>query len=317
MRSIYLGALAGVVEIPEAIPLWEATGSTWTDAAGQTWDLVDGTSGVVLLDTGIRGLTMPPIRQLKRTSPSIAGSRRRGQSVDERTVFWPLLVAADGSRNWLDLDGDFWDSLHPEYPGTWTISPPGREPRTMVLRFADDGDHAFEIDPAYAGFASYGVTLTAEQPFWRGTAIRRTFEAGATSDNYFGGLAGLGPPYLISSASGMANATVDNPGDEPAWPIWTAYGPFTAVTLGVGARTIVVPFTLTAGQWLKVDTNPEAQTAVDSLGASRTKDLGGATRFAAIPARGSSPLTVTMTGTGTVDVEITPQYYRAWSGAAA
>jgi hypothetical protein len=93
--------------------------------------------------------------------------------------------------------------------------------------------------------------------------------------------------------------------------------------MGVGDSVVEVPFTVADGKALVVDTDPRVQTAIEydytagdpptlTNPVDRTADLDGAVDFAAIPAGGTSPLNVSITGDGTVRIELVPLYWRAW-----
>ena len=61
---------------------------TWTGGDGSSWDLTRRSDGVWLMP-GFRGLRMPPLDRFVSDSPSVDGSRWRGNRVLEREVFWP------------------------------------------------------------------------------------------------------------------------------------------------------------------------------------------------------------------------------------
>lgn len=288
---------------------------TWT-AAGQVWDLLSPASGVRILQ-GLRGLTMPPVKHYRDTSPALAGSRWRGSRTEQREVFWPLLVKANDGPSWVELDRELWAGLHPDVTGVWSVVAPSRSRRALTMRLDDDGDAGHPADPVSAHAAVYGLTFVAEDPYWRGDDIVRSWTT-ATGSDFFGGAA-KAPPFIISPASTVSTATLTNPGDVPAWPVWTVYGPATAATLGIVGQTVTVPFTIASGKALVVDTDPRAQTAYlyDVSGGElvnpveRTGDLG-AVGFAAIPPGESVTLSLALTGSGTIQCRISPGYYRAW-----
>jgi hypothetical protein len=323
MPGIFLAAPA-FESLPHDVPVWTGSDMSWLDWQGNVWDLCTGRSGVVLLGAGVRGLTMPPIIRYSQKSPAVSGSRWRGFITDEREIFWPLKVFKDtGSQDWLNHDRKFWQSMRPDKTGVWQVAQPGGEVRSLSCRFVDDGGQAFDTLPEMHGWATYGVSLVAEQPFWSGPTEVRTWST-VTGANFFGGVdAGEGAPFYITSSNAASTATVSNPGDVPSAPVWVVHGPSTLVKVGVGASVVEVPFTVASGEWVVIDTAPTAQTALFgsalddagkpllSAGVDRTADLG-AVNFASIPAGESVPLTIQITGAGMVELNLTPQYYRAW-----
>lgn len=326
MGGIFIAA-PQVVALPEAFEKWTANRHTWL-FEGQTWDLSDGASGV-WLHAGARGMAMPPIQRYPRKSPAVAGSMYGGSIADEREVFWPLEVCSgDDSQAWLDHDARWWSTMRPDRTGVWRITQPSGVYRDLTVRFASDGDPSFDVAPELFGWHLYGITLVAEQPYWRGEPIHREWSQSETPENFYGGgsvsIRGYGPPYHITPGATMGTARITNPGDVPAEPVWRIYGPSTSVTVGVGALTVTVPFTLAAGEWVYLDTAPTDRRALfgtdvdpdgrpDLVGAeNRTQDLAASTAFGRIDPGQEMPVAVTMIGSGRVECEINPHYYRAW-----
>ena len=298
----------------EASP-WGELEVGWTGWDGSTWVLSSPDSPVWLTPGGTRGLNMPPVDRFTSSSPAVAGARWRGYRVGERSVFWPLFVYGDSTAEWRDVDRAWWATMRPDAPGTWTVGQPDGTRRYLTCRYDGDNDHVFTRDPFGVGWVLYGIDLVAEDPFWRGELVRRTFTAAASAP-FYGGTGGTGyaPPYVISPNTSTATATMPNDGDEPAWPRWTVNGPFTTATVGVAGQSIGIPFSLPAGKWLAIDSRPDRLTAVDSDGVDRVDDLG-AVSFGAIPPGAEVPVSITVPGSTsatTVEVEIEPLYYRAW-----
>lgn len=307
MPGIILAAPTTAPQFAGMTQQWTHMGHTWTGWDDSVWDLCGDASGVVLL-SGVRGLTMPPADRYASASPAVAGSRWRGHRVAEREVFWPVKVWADaGSAAWLAYDRAWWNTMRPDKLGTWAVTQTTGETRSLRLRFVDDGQHSVQVDPGLIGWERYGITLVAEDPYWEGEPISRTWET-ATPDEFFGTGA---PSFFISSGNTLDNAKITNPGDVEAWPVWTLNGPITAAEVGVGGESIEVPFAVADGSSLTIDTDPRAQTAITSAGVDRTEDLGEV-GFTAIPAGASIPLALAVTGAGSVSVSVTPRYYRAW-----
>jgi hypothetical protein len=315
MPGVFLGAPSGVVLPPEDLTPWTHNLHTWTDYEGTEWDLCRGLSGLLLL-AGMRGTGMPPITRHTSVAAGLHGSRWRGMDVVERDVFWPLKVFENGgSQEWIDHDGRFWRTLHPERTGIWTVTQPNGVSRSLTCRFDTDNGKAWDIAPERIGWTHYGISLVAEDPFWKGEPILRTWGP-AEEQPYYGGTGGggMGPPYYISSGSSAATAEIANPGDVEAWPTWTVYGPATSATVGVGSETVSIPIALDAGEWVRLETSPYAgdvsQRAIDNTGADRTLELGSA-RFAWVEPGASVALNVAIVGTGLVEGRLQPSYLRA------
>jgi hypothetical protein len=304
---------------------WASGTHTWT-AGGRTWDLSTGAQGV-RLQAGVRGLNSPEFIRYTSESPAVSGATYRGYRASERDIMWPLWVFnGDGSAEWLQVDREFWASLHPDRTGVWTYISRDGVTRTLTCRFVSDNGKTYDDDPGLFGWQFYQVSLVAEDPFWRGTAIRKRFGAASESTPLYGPLEDPGAPsYYIGGQFNLDSGKVSNPGDEPAWPRWELHGPFTAAEVGIGGKSIEVPFTVADGEWLYIDTAPSVRsallgTAVDDngnavLGAGTETDMSsdlGDVAWAAIPPGEDLPLDMTMTGTGHIWIEIAPAYHRAY-----
>lgn len=293
-------------------------GMTWTTQDGVVWDLISGDDGLLLTPDGVTGLYMPPIDRFTTESAGVDGSSWRGMRVKEREVFWPLFVYSDsGSTEWVNHDRALWRGLQPDKVGTWTVTDPSGAPRSLRIRFKSDGDHAIGRDPSQAGWAAYGITLVAEDPYWSGVRVVRSWSSGISQDFFNTGAA---PPFFISVPSSISSATMPNDGDVEAWPVWTIFGPTTSVTVGLNGRLISIPFTIPAGKALIIDTDPRAQTAWDAnvvsgVAVPTVVELTGSlgvTDYAPIPAQAQVALSLTMVGTGSVQASIIPRFYKAW-----
>lgn len=293
---------------------WTSSQHVWR-VGEETWDLSNGDRGAVLL-AGVRGMNMPPIQRYSQKSAAVPGSRWRGSITDEREVFWPVDVFGGGnSTDWRDIDAAFWESMNPDRTGVWTVTSPAGVSRSLTLRYSDCPDED-DISPELLGWKTYGITLIAEQPYWVGERITRSWDKGGEQIGFFGP-EGAGPPFYIAPSATLDTATFSNPGDVEARPVWTIFGPTTSVVVGLNGKTIQIPFTIADGQWLRIDTNNTDQRAMlgtgDVLpdkGTDRTSSLGQVA-FGDIPAGGEVPLSLSMTGTGKVQVDLDPLYYRA------
>jgi hypothetical protein len=285
---------------------------TWTGHDGTVWDLTGWTGGVSL-QAGARGFTMPPLDRFANASAALPGSHWRGWRAQDREVFWPVRVFSDaGSQAWVEYDRAFWATMRPDKVGVWQVVQLSGEARRLSLRFVDDGQAAFATLPALVGWTVYGITLVAEQPFWEGDTIARTWAVDDPTP-FFGGVAnGSGPTFYISSGSQVTNAQISNPGDVDTYPIYTAVGPFTSLSVGY-AGNLVTLGSVASGQTRIVDTRPDHLTVVDQNGVDKWSELGSSAQFGApIPPGDPVPLSLSMVGAGSITASITPRFYRAW-----
>ena len=279
----------------------------WVGWDESVWDLTGDASGVRLMP-GVRGLGPVKHTHWRSQSPAVAGSRWRGAVADARDVFWPLFLFNDqGSREWVEYDRAFWRTLDPRKTGTWVVELPDGSTRSLTLRFEDDSQPEWELDPILAGWTTYGIRLTADDPFWAGETVRRSWQEQARRD-FLPAAAGEG--YYVSSGSTLGSATLTNPGDVDAHVKWTVRGPFSSVSVGVGGALVTAPITAVEGQTLVIDTDPAVQAAFLD-GTDVTAQLTSA-EFGVLPPGEAVPLSLTMAGTGIISAEFTPRYLRAW-----
>lgn len=297
-----------------AVPGWNRVRSTLTSWDEKVWDLTNPDMGVFLTRGDVRGLGHTKFEHHRDESPAVAGALYRGTSFGPREVSWPVHLFHDGSsREFVERDRAWWKSLHPRHEGVWTVEVPGVSKRHLRVRCEGDGGWAPQGDPTFFGWATYVVALQADQPFWYEELEPKVFE---TSDplTFFGTGDPGAPLFNISKSNTLASATITNPGDEPAYPIWTLYGPFESASVTVGGLTIEVPFALNEGEWLRLDSTPTELTAFDNEGNDRFTELGEA-EWGAVPEGGTSALDIVITAEAPgakVMVELTALYHRAW-----
>lgn len=280
---------------------------TYVGADGSEWVLTSPSSQVRLLP-GMRGLEAGPIDRWTSEAAGIAGARYRGHRALPREVFLPVYITGQGSEDWLAVRRAWDAGLSPDTEGQLVAVVAGQR-RTLPCRWSET-EAGWSRDPLYAGKAVLGEKLIADGAYWQGEDVVRQWIAEDPADFF---MAADGVLHITPSNT-LGSARMDNPGDVAAWPVWTIAGPFDEASLGVDGAEIEVPFAMTAGQWLRIDTRPDRQTVVDHTGADRVADLG-AVAFRRIPARMSAPVTIEATGTSagfSAAASLTPLYRRAW-----
>lgn len=282
----------------------------WEAWDGTNWSLSDQESGLVLM-RGARGFGRVTQDNHRDEHASLAGSRYRDFRVTNREIFLPIHLFSDGDSDaWVKHNRAFSRTMRAGTTGWIHMVHPDGEHRKIEARYDKGMEEAYELDPAFYGWATYGIYLTAEQPYWESAdPISKSW--GTDEPVYFfGGEAvdGLGPPFGIANMQNLSTATITNPGDAPASPVWRVYGPSDSASVGVDGRTIGVPFPLLAGESVTIDTRPQEQTAIREDGTDVTDQLSSF-NFAEIPAGSSVPLDIELTGLGgRVEVELVPLY---------
>lgn len=325
-----MGFAYAIPYIPPAppAPAFRGLALSWIGCDGSEWELTRPAAGL-FLRPGVRGLQLPQFERQSSSSPSVAGSRHRGSSTKDRDVFWPLyLYSDDGSAGFMERDRAFWRSLDPDVEGTWAAVTPDGGKRTLGLRLIG-ADDDMQMDPIKRGWAKYGINLLADDPYWVGETVRKSWSQGdlrnfyVTADDITASAYPADTIHYLSSGGALGSATFSNDGDVPAYPVWTVIGPTTAVSFGVGGADIIVPFAIPAGYAVQLDTDPvngqvlwygawDPVAKVITNPVDRTPELNPASAFVAIPRGQDRPLSIAMTGTGTVIAEVRNRYRRAW-----
>lgn len=299
---------------PEIATPWMGLGHTLTGTNGDTTDLSDVESGIVLYHAAISGVGMPKYEVYRSSGPALAGSRYRGTRVLERPVEFALLVHSDDStEGFLETDRRVWDLIgDPSQPVVWRVALPDGTWRELTMRYADVDD-AFERDPLYDGWVLYQLQFTADDPYWYGPAIELPFISSPPQD-FFVSTGSTTNLFYISQALTTSNVEVHNPGDVDAHVTWTAIGPlsnldFVLQSDGMTDGELGLPDVI-GGDTLVVDTDPRVATAwLDGVDITEQVDPYDPR---AIPAGGTQKLIVALTGTGTLIASIRPRYRRAW-----
>ncbi|KQN99701.1 hypothetical protein ASF21_12905 [Arthrobacter sp. Leaf234] len=313
----------------------------WEGWDGSIWDVCDRRSGVFLL-SGLRGLGQPTGVRFRNSPPGFHGSQHRGTRWNEREVFWPVKTWHEGKgTQFIERDRAFFDTMDPERVGRWVVvQPDGGEERHLELRYDPEKsvDDGVETIPSLQGWARYALYLMADQPFWVGKPSVKSFDPPRPEDPFFD----PNGPGLFNIGQGFttANASIDNLGDVESYGRWYVDGETAAgAWVGVGSRTIAIPFAVPAGHCLVIESDPTkigavlyqlspAQAAlspadrmkpservfgVDLINpVNRSKQLGASPDFAPVAVGRRVKLAVNFEGNGVVELNLPSLYKRAW-----
>lgn len=286
---------------------WIGVTVIWEGADGSVWDLGTGGGGAVLQRSGTEGMHDPVITKYSSKSRVVPGNRPRGWRTEEREVFWPILVYSNESAaEWKRRYRNFFQSIHPENPGTWRIGHGGIF-RELKLTGVYGSGHEFQHDPLIFGWEKFGLTLEAHQPYWEGEALELGPWRQPETGPFFA--PDGSPDFFISSSTEIGRASINNPGDVEAWLVWKAVGPLSEIEIGIGDAVAQVPFELAIGEELLIDTDPRHQTGTLN-GVDVTKQLG-LLPYAAIPPGTDVEVHVEAAGDGEVSASLIPLYFRA------
>lgn len=290
---------------------------TWIGTDGTEWDLTNPDDGVFLVQENIEGLHHPPMDIIGRQSPMLPGSSFHGYRITERPVVWPLYVYSDeSSMHWVELDRALWASLKPGREGTWRVTLPNGDTRQLRMRIQAT-PQGFERDPVRFGWHKYAVEAVADiNPFWTvpteiyGTKI--TWRDGAGKD-FFNSPTGA-PPFHITESSVESIKSYTSPGDEDVWPTITITGPMASVDFRIGEQEFTVACNLNdQTSRFVIVTDPRYFSVTDDRGRNRIRDVT-TWSFEPLPAGVEQEISVTPHGDGggSVVMDVSPLYYRAW-----
>lgn len=272
---------------------------------GSIWDVTDGRNGVFLMPEGIEGMGMPDIVNYTFNSPVVHGVEWEGWRATGRDVHWVIGIFEDTTEEFIQAKTDFWRLFRPGKTMRWEIILPNGQTFNLTVRFKSDDTSIYARDPVKLGWAIYGITCFAEQPFWEGDPVRVSFQTKTESD-FFGG--SYGPDFFISSSSDITTATLNNPGDVETYARWEIRGPFTSATVGLDGFTATVTGG-GVGDVFIIDTDPTELTATKN-GVDIMASLGSFD-FAPIPPGEDVVLSLAMNGTGDITASFTPLYLRS------
>lgn len=306
MTGTYPSVVRGMpyVPPPPPIPDWRGYAHTWIDHTGRRWPLTDEDSATLLLP-GVKGLDDPETDLHLVEHAGVAGSRYRGSRTLARTVVWQVMVeTGKSSIEWLQLARDFKAAFRPDRTGTWEAVAPDGQRRYLKCRLRSKA-HVYEYDPAFAGYAVYDIEMVAEDPYWRGDPIKKSW----TGTVPRGLIPPKGEPLVpldFGSSATFEGASIPNPGHVAAWAQWTLTGPLEDVRLRVAGGELGCP-DLAEGQVLTIDTDRRASSI--RLDGQRARRLIRPWDPRAIPPGGQAPVEIEVSaGTGHVDLSIIPRY---------
>lgn len=306
---------------PEIISPWRGLTHTLIGSNGDSVELSNMDSGIILYHADVVGLGMPKYEVYRAGGPALAGSRYRGTRALERPVDLSILVMHDESTDgFLETDRRVWDLIgDPSLPVVWRVQTPDGDMRELTMRYAETDD-AFARDPLFDGWVLYQVSFVADDPYWYGPPVSKTWTA-TEAEDFFIAAPDPGDMFFISKALTTETVIIENEGDVDAWVVWTASGElsnldFTMIAEGMTDGSLGLPDVI-AGDVLVTNTDPRVATATLSTPPAAGVDVTSQVDPwdpRPVPRRGSQTLqvAVAIAGDGTLTATIRPRYKRAW-----
>lgn len=139
-----------------------------------------------------------------------------------------------------------------------TLTQPDGDSRTISVLYTDGMEGDESRDAAGARWCTGVITFAAPSPYWYGGEVTHQW-AIAVDASYFPFL-----PLTVGDSQVLGTVTVNNRGDDDAFPVWTITGPATSVTLtnATTGQTLVLTRTITSTDTIVIDTRERRQTAL-------------------------------------------------------
>jgi hypothetical protein len=207
-----------------------------------------------LMLAGAKARMMPPVRLATLAVPAGNGSRFLGAAHLERIVAVP--VAVPGSITDRD-ELRRWASVLDPTKGEGQLSVVGAEAgRTLTCAYDAGLD---ELEETFPNVNVATLLFRAAWPYWQeGSELSQIVTPGSAVRRWFPFL-----PLVLGASDAFGIFNVTNDGDVPAWPVVTATGPGTdlTVTNETTGDSWTVAGAIAAGSQVVVDTRPGRKTA--------------------------------------------------------
>lgn len=267
---------------------------SFTDPAGTVTKLSDWENGW-LLQPGAKGLDMPAYAFLQDESPGIDGYALRDVRAQGKEVILPMAFWMNDNRAaYLARRRAFIKSLNPKRGvGTLTLTQPDGDTRTIGAYYASGMEGDESLDAAGERWCINAITFGVPSPYWTGAGVSIEWKAGA-SGTFLPFL-----PLTVGDSQALGAVTVDNDGDDVAYPVWTVTGPATTISLinDSSGDNLVLPRTLSSSDTVVIDTRERRQTALLNDTTNLWPDLTDDSTLWPLQ-EGVNNLTLTVAGSG-------------------
>ncbi len=277
------------------------------------WIEPDGSMSVLSVEWRASGRFAPAQEREEDTVPGEPGSRLRAVRHTAREFSLGLWITGTDET---DLRTQMRDLVYRMDPvrgdGRIRVTAPGGDEREITCR-TTGGLEMSEVlgDTSGPTVQRAAVLFRAADPYWSATAdVVTTYTTSATPPSFFPFF-----PLRLASSEAFIDTTVTNSGDVATWPVWRVYGPGSALVLRnlSTGEVLQLAVTLTAGEYVVIDTRPGQKTVTKNDGTNLFPSLTATSVLWALQ-RGPTLLRVEMTGTtsaSTVQLTYRPRYLSA------
>ncbi|MFJ9037997.1 phage distal tail protein [Streptomyces sp. NPDC102406] len=288
---------------------------SFTDPRGVVTKLDDWENGW-LLQPGAKGLDMPGYQILQDESPGIDGYAVRDVRAQGKEIILPLAFWANDSRAaYKARRRAFIKSLNPKRGiGTLTLTEPDGATRSIGAYYTGGLEGDESLDAAGERWCINPITFGVPSPYWIGAEVTQMWSNGS-GGTFFPIL-----PLTVGASQVLGEITVNNPGDDVAYPVWTITGPATSINLtntitdpnsgGTITQQLVLTRTITAADTITIDTRERRQTALLNGITNLWPNLSNASELWPLQ-EGANHLNLTVggsTGLTTVQMTYQPRY---------
>ncbi len=312
---LYAGPPATPPVLPDVVVAWrEDVGkpvSTWLDPEGVEWPLSDNSPDRGYFTTrAVAGWGATQYELVTDPQPRGGETIRFIRSQPARLT-WPLHIWGDTHQQFTEryraLRRAFLMTVHRGLPGRLTVYRPDGSARWIEAYYEDGwtgqgGENWLSANPVVTLFCPDGAWADADE-----TLIRRASGTPAHAFN----------PFLtLSAAQVLGSTAIDNPGELPAWPTWTIYGPCTTITASnnTTGQTFTLTSTLNEGETITIITGGTHPQVIGPAGQNLAGALNWPTAFLWGLAPGSNNITFTVGGSG-AGTAIELRFYARYEGA--
>lgn len=234
---------------------------------------LDGTAGWVRMP-GSTGLEMPPVEIITQSIPGVPGSTLADVRIDQRPIFIPIYIGADGDmlafREMLDL---LYSVIDPIGRRSFRlVGESARGSRELDVTYVSGLEGSDDAVSAGLSWAKVGLNVVAHQPFARARQDRvLEFRYQPSSEPFLGVVGGTDTPWprTVTNTAVIGSGMPVIVGSEvPVYPNVELVGPMTSfhgdltpstTQPDAGVWSVDLPAGVASGSTYKMVTDPRAK----------------------------------------------------------
>lgn len=274
-------------------------------------DLVD----LIDIEPGMVGRGIPPVRVTGDELAGVDGQRVRHVRYQAREVEIPVTIehaSPEDLRSKLRQLGSLLDPKRGD--GKLRAEGDGAS-RELLCRYTGGLELTESFAASVVGWVRAVLILTAHDPLWRDVepsvelvdVEANAFLSSDSGDAWF--------PWQLVDSDAVGGFTVDNDGDDDAWPQWTIQGPGSGLLKlenSTSGETIEISnVDLAAGEKITIDTRPGYKTVTGPSGENLWPELSDDSILWPLE-RGSQKVTVTLEGAEAGVSNVRLEWRRKW-----